>query len=122
MRVWPTVMGSGRQLPADERQARQNRVIQAARDFVEDPHSLHPLNPTWDQQFLDTLEQGRMSDLDSLSNDELSALAGKSTHEVKTWVAAFAPLSAFGPYQLRAATTARFPSGLQASVPLAHSR
>jgi 2,3-dihydroxyphenylpropionate 1,2-dioxygenase len=26
-------------------------------------------------------------------------LAGKSTHEVKTWVAAFAALSAFGPYQ-----------------------
>jgi 2,3-dihydroxyphenylpropionate 1,2-dioxygenase len=84
-------MGSGRQLPADERQARQNRVIQAARVFVEDPYSLHPLNPTWDQQFLDTLEQARMSDLDSLGNDALSALAGKSTHEVKTWVAAFAP-------------------------------
>jgi 2,3-dihydroxyphenylpropionate 1,2-dioxygenase len=99
MRGWPTVMGSGRQLPADERQARQNRVIQAARVFVEDPYSLHPLNPTWDQQFLDTLEQARMSDLDSLGNDALSALAGKSTHEVKTWVAAFAALSAFGPYQ-----------------------
>ena len=29
----------------------------------------------------------------------MSALAGKSTHEVKTWVAAFAALTAFGPYQ-----------------------
>jgi 2,3-dihydroxyphenylpropionate 1,2-dioxygenase len=98
-RMADRLMGSGRQLPADERQARQNRVIQAARDFVEDQHSLHPLNPTWDRQFLDTLEQGRLSDLDALGNDELSALAGKSTHEVKTWVAAFAALAAFGPYQ-----------------------
>ncbi|MCW8277505.1 3-carboxyethylcatechol 2,3-dioxygenase [Pseudomonas sp. PCH199] len=99
VRMADRLMGSGRHLPADERQARQNRVIQAARDFVDDQHSLHPLNPTWDQGFLDTLEQGRLCDLDALGNDELSALAGKSTHEVKTWVAAFAALSAFGPYQ-----------------------
>lgn len=98
-RMADRLMGSGRQLPADERQARQDRVIQAARDFVEDQNSLHPLNPTWDRQFLDTLDQGRLSDLDALGNDELSALAGKSTHEVKTWVAACAALSAFGPYQ-----------------------
>lgn len=98
-RMADRLMGSGRQLPADERQARQDRVIQAARDFVEDQNSLHPLNPTWDRQFLDTLDQGRLSDLDALGNDELSALAGKSTHEVKTWVAASAALSAFGPYQ-----------------------
>jgi 2,3-dihydroxyphenylpropionate 1,2-dioxygenase len=98
-RMADRMMGSGRQLPVDERLARQNRVIQAARDFVEDQNSLHPLNPTWDQGFLDTLEQGRLSDLDALGNDALSALAGKSTHEVKTWVAAFAALSAFGPYQ-----------------------
>lgn len=98
-RMADRLMGSGRHLPADERDARQQRVIQAARDFVEDQNSLHPLNPTWDQQFLDTLEKGCLSDLDALGNDELSALAGKSTHEVKTWVAAFAALRAFGPYQ-----------------------
>ena len=98
-RMADRLLGSGRQLPAVERQARQQRVIQAALDFVEDQNSLHPLNPKWDQQFLDSLEQGRLSDLDSLGNDELSALAGKSTHEVKTWIAAFAALSAFGPYQ-----------------------
>ncbi len=90
--------GSGRHLPADERQARQLRVINAARRFVEDQNSLHPLNPAWDQQFLDILAAGRIGELDGLGNAELSAIAGKSTHEVKTWVAAFAALSAFGPY------------------------
>ncbi|MNQ48018.1 2,3-dihydroxyphenylpropionate/2,3-dihydroxicinnamic acid 1,2-dioxygenase [compost metagenome] len=91
--------GSGRYLPADERDARQQRVISAARRFVEDQDSLHPLNPVWDQGFLDTLANGRLDTLDGQGNAELSAIAGKSTHEVKTWVAAFAALSAFGPYQ-----------------------
>lgn len=90
--------GSGRNLPADEREARTRRVIDAARLFVEDPDSLHPLNPAWDQGFMDTLAGGRLSELDGLGNRELSAIAGKSTHEVKAWVAAFAALSAFGRY------------------------
>ncbi|MDH0339304.1 3-carboxyethylcatechol 2,3-dioxygenase [Metapseudomonas otitidis] len=90
--------GSGRHLPPEEREARQQRVIAAAQRFVEDPHSLHPLNPEWDRQFLDTLADACLYALDDLGNAELSALAGKSTHEVKTWVAAFAALTAFGPY------------------------
>ncbi|WP_114194574.1 3-carboxyethylcatechol 2,3-dioxygenase [Edaphovirga cremea] len=93
------LLGSGRQLPENERQLRQQRVISAARAFVEDQNSLHPLNPVWDNQFMDILSEGRLSELDGLSNEELSQLAGKSTHEVKTWMAAFAALSAFGPYQ-----------------------
>lgn len=97
-RMADRLMGSGRNLPEDEREARQQRVIQAARHFVDDQYSLHPLNPVWDQQFLDALSEERLRELDGLSNAELSALAGKSTHEVKTWVAAFAALSAFGPY------------------------
>ncbi len=93
--------GSGRNLPLHEREARTRRVIEAAHAFVEDQHSLHPLNPEWDQQFMATLSEGRLQDLDAIGNDELSALAGKSTHEVKTWVATFAALSAFGPYRAR---------------------
>jgi 2,3-dihydroxyphenylpropionate 1,2-dioxygenase len=98
-RMADRLLGSGRDLPADERQARQQRVISAAEGFVADQNSLHPLNPEWDNHFLDLLEQRRFAELDGLGNAELSALAGKSTHEVKTWVTAFAALSAFGPYQ-----------------------
>ncbi len=93
------LLGSGRNLPADERDARTQRVISAAHRFVEDQESLHPLNPEWDSYFLDVLEFGQVCELDAQGNDELSALAGKSTHEVKAWVAAFAALSVFGPYQ-----------------------
>ncbi|MBV2132377.1 3-carboxyethylcatechol 2,3-dioxygenase [Pseudomonas sp. MAP12] len=98
-RMADRLLGSGRNLPADEREARQQRVILAAQRFSSDPNSLHPLNPEWDQQFLDMLSEGRLAELDALGNEELSALAGRSTHEVKTWMAAFAALSAFGPYQ-----------------------
>jgi len=98
-RMADRLMGSGRDLPANEREARQQRVISAAEGFVRDQHSLHPLNPAWDNHFLDLLEQQRFGELDGMGNVELSTLAGKSTHEVKTWVAAFAALSAFGDYQ-----------------------
>lgn len=91
--------GSGRHLPADEREARTQRVINAAKTFSQDQHSLHPLNPEWDQYFLSVLEAGDLQALDSVINQELSDRAGKSTHEIKTWVAAFAALSSFGSYQ-----------------------
>lgn len=93
------LLGSGKQLPADERELRQRRVIEAAERFVEDQKTLHPLNPIWDNQFMTLLEQHRLAELDAISNEELSAIAGKSTHEVKTWAAAFATLSAMGNYR-----------------------
>jgi 2,3-dihydroxyphenylpropionate 1,2-dioxygenase len=98
-RMAERLLGGGRNLPPDEREARQQRVIAAARAFVEDPRSLHPLNPEWDRAFMDILSECRFAELDRLSNDDLSRLAGRSTHEVKTLVAAFAALSAFGPYR-----------------------
>lgn len=101
-RMADRLKGSGRNLPADERMARQRRVIAAAELFISDQQSLHPLNPAWDNSFLDLLENGLVSELDGLSNADLSAIAGKSTHEVKTWIAAFAALSAFGPYETQA--------------------
>lgn len=99
-RMADRLMGSGRNLPPEERQARQDRVIRAARDFVQDQASLHPLNPEFDRHFLQLLSQGRMAELDAMGNQELSELAGKSTHEVKAWVAAAAALSVFGSYQV----------------------
>ncbi len=86
------------QLPPDERERRQQRVISAARRFTEDPHSLYPLNPVWDNRFRRACwSRAAEANWTRSGNDELSAMAGKSTHEIKTWVAAFAALSAFVP-------------------------
>ncbi len=91
--------GSGRHLPAEEREARTQRVITAARNFTVDQNVLHPLNPRWDQSFMYDLASGQIEKLDAMKNSDLSEIAGKSTHEVKTWVAAFAALSTYGSYQ-----------------------
>lgn len=93
------MLGSGRDLPAEEREARTNRVIEAARRFTEDQSTLHPLNPEWDQWFLDLLAENRTPELDCVGNQEVSEKAGKSAHEVKTWVAAAAAMAAIGPYR-----------------------
>ncbi|WP_159980570.1 MULTISPECIES: 3-carboxyethylcatechol 2,3-dioxygenase [unclassified Novosphingobium] len=92
------LLGGGRNLSPEARAARTDRVINAARAFVEDQTSLHPINPAWDNGFLDILAGQKMTELDMLGNDMLSAIAGRSAHEVKTWAAAFAALSRFGPH------------------------
>ncbi|HLV77663.1 MAG TPA: 3-carboxyethylcatechol 2,3-dioxygenase [Marinobacter sp.] len=92
------LLGSGRELPAAERELRTTRVIEAARKFVEDQNSLRPLNPEWDQWFLELVASGKLAELDSVPNQEVSEKAGKSTHEVKNWVAAAAAMAAFGNY------------------------
>jgi 2,3-dihydroxyphenylpropionate 1,2-dioxygenase len=91
--------GAGYTLSPDDRAARTHRTIAAGKAFVEDQNSLHPLNPAWDNGFLDMLETQTYEQLDRVSNDLISKVAGRSTHEVKAWLAAFAALSAFGPYR-----------------------
>jgi 2,3-dihydroxyphenylpropionate 1,2-dioxygenase len=93
------MLGSGRNLPDNERKARTQRVIDAAHRFVDDQNTLHPLNPQWDKWFLNLLATGQLNELDTVSNQEVSDKAGKSTHEVKNWVAAAAAMTAFGKYQ-----------------------
>ena len=91
--------GAGYCLSPQERAMRTDRTIAAGKAFAADQSTLHPLNPAWDTGFLDLLEGGTFAQLDSLPNGALSAIAGRSTHEVKAWVAAFAALSLYGPYR-----------------------
>jgi len=98
-RIQERLLGSGRNLPTEERQARTQRVIDAAHRFVDNQNTLHPLNPEWDQWFLERIATGDLMSLDNVSNQDVSEKAGKSTHEVKNWVAAAAAMAAFGPYQ-----------------------
>lgn len=91
--------GAGRNLSPEDRAARTNRTINAARAFVEDQNSLCPLNPEWDNGFLDLLSSRNFAALDQVDNATVSRLAGRSTHEVKCWMAAFAALSSYGPYR-----------------------
>lgn len=89
----------GAPMTTDQRMARQNAVMAAAHDFAHGESPLQPLNPDWDNAFLDLLDTNRIADVDTWDNAWIAGQAGNSAHEVRTWVAAFAALAAAGPYQ-----------------------
>ena len=89
----------GRPMTAEQRMARQTAVTEAAKVFAGGGGALRPLNPAWDQRFLDIVDGGHLAELDRWSNSFISTEGGNSAHEIRTWVAAFAALAAAGPYR-----------------------
>ena len=89
---------AGRNPSVESRMARQARTVAAAQAFVSGDSRLHPLNPEWDRAFLAQLAAGDLATFDEMSNDAISRDGGKSAHEIRAWVAAFAALQTSGPY------------------------
>lgn len=89
---------AGRNPSAEARAARQARTIAAAQAFAAGDSRLHPLNPQWDRAFLALLARGELTALDGMTNDAITRDGGKSAHEIRTWVAAFGALAAYGRY------------------------
>jgi 2,3-dihydroxyphenylpropionate 1,2-dioxygenase len=92
--------GGGRNLPPEARQTRQDRTLKAGEDFVAGKGNLRQLNDDWDRAFLAILQSGRLEAFDSFTDDDVTRLAGRAAHEVRTWVAAFAAQSVAGPYRM----------------------
>jgi 2,3-dihydroxyphenylpropionate 1,2-dioxygenase len=92
----------GQPMTSEQRLARQTAVMDAARSFANGKSELQPLNPAWDQRFLDILDRGELDELDKWSNSFIAQEGGNSAHEIRTWVAAFAALASVGPYQTAA--------------------
>jgi 2,3-dihydroxyphenylpropionate 1,2-dioxygenase len=95
------LMGEGGPLTPEARDARQQRVIAAARDFAAGTATIQDLAPEWDRELLDILAAGDLTPLDAWSPDEMTRIAGNSAHEVRTWIAGYAALGAAGPYTVR---------------------
>lgn len=89
----------GAPMSAEQRQARQVAVMDAAHAFAHGESPLQPLNPDWDKSFLELIDQNRLSDLDAWTNSWIEQQAGHSAHEIRTWVAAFAAMGAHGRYR-----------------------
>jgi 2,3-dihydroxyphenylpropionate 1,2-dioxygenase len=89
---------AGRNPSAESRAARQARTVAAAQSFAAGNSRLHPLNPEWDRAFLDLLAAGDLTAVDGMTDDAITRDAGKSAHEIRTWIAAFGALAAYGPY------------------------
>ncbi len=88
--------------PTAEQRARgEERVLQAGRDYAAGSTAMIPINPTWDNEFLDILDGGALSELDAWTVESMGAEGGGSAHEVRTWLAGYASLGAYGDYAVR---------------------
>ncbi len=96
-RVRATLLDGRHPTPA-ARAAREKRVIDAARDFAAGRADIRDLNPEWDAEFLRRCREGKVAAFDDYDVEEMTRVAGNSSHEVRTWVAAFSALSAAGDY------------------------
>ncbi|KMS91455.1 MULTISPECIES: 3-carboxyethylcatechol 2,3-dioxygenase [Prauserella] len=95
------LLGDGGPLSPDARAARQQRVIDAAREFAAGTATIQDLAPEWDKELLRILASGDLSPLDAWTPEEMTRTAGNSSHEVRTWIAAYAALGAAGPYAVQ---------------------
>ncbi len=82
------------------RALRESRVMEAGRLAAVGQGPCLPLNEAWDRRFLDHLRTADWPALTRLDTDEVRATAGRGANEVLAWVAAFAALSASGPYEV----------------------
>ncbi|MGE3663905.1 MAG: 3-carboxyethylcatechol 2,3-dioxygenase [Pseudonocardia sp.] len=91
---------SGRHPTPEARAARQQRVVDAARRFAAGAGNLRPLNPEWDNTFLDQLAANDLDAIDRYTDASIAEQGGNSAQEIRTWVAAYAALSAMGRYRM----------------------
>ncbi|WP_203337540.1 3-carboxyethylcatechol 2,3-dioxygenase [Nocardioides limicola] len=84
----------------EARVARQQRVIDAARDFAAGTATIQDLAPEWDQELMRILASGDLTPLDAWRPEEMTRIAGNSSHEVRTWIAGYAALGAAGEYSV----------------------
>lgn len=91
----------GRDITPEGRARVEARTIAAAVAFAKDEADfMQPLNSAWDNEFMDILASGQMEKIDAWSNEFFVQQAGNSSHEVRTWLAAYAALGEQGPYEV----------------------
>lgn len=78
--------------------ARQRRVLSAAEQLVAGHGPSLPPDREWDRTILDLLIHQRLENADFFSDSWLRK-GGSGGHEIRTWIAAFAALSACGAYR-----------------------
>ena len=89
-----------RQTPSQEElDARESRVIRAARDLVIGKGPCLPPSEQWDRDFLSTFMSGKLDTFDQMSDAEIDRVAGFGAHEVRTWVAAAAAARKIGQFE-----------------------
>jgi 2,3-dihydroxyphenylpropionate 1,2-dioxygenase len=80
----------------EELDARESRVVKAARYLVVGQGPCLPPSEQWDRDFLATFLGSRHEDFDRMTDAEIDRVAGFGAHEVRTWVAAAAAARKIG--------------------------
>ena len=89
---------SGVPRTAEEKLLHEQRAEQAGHEAALGRGPCRPLNPEWDQAFLEAIQRGDLASFDAYTDVDVIAKAGRSANEILTWVAAFAALSAAGSF------------------------
>lgn len=71
-----------------ERDAKTQRVMAAGLALAAGDSSIKPLAPDWDARWMQALQDGDLQALATQSEASISAQAGRSAHESKTWLIA----------------------------------
>lgn len=73
-----------------EREAKTQRVMAAGLALAGGDSSMKPINPQWDQRWMDALADGTaaLDALCAMSEDSIEREAGLSAHESKSWLVA----------------------------------
>jgi 2,3-dihydroxyphenylpropionate 1,2-dioxygenase len=92
----------GQHLPVSTtaRAAREERVRSTARAFAEGTADIADLAPEWDRELMRMLAARELTGFDHWDPDEMTRVAGNSSHEVRSWVTAFAALAQYGTYEV----------------------
>jgi 2,3-dihydroxyphenylpropionate 1,2-dioxygenase len=80
----------------EELDAREGRVVKAARDLVIGKGPCLPPSEQWDREFLAMFLGPNLQDFDRMADTEIDRVAGFGAHEVRTWVAAAAAARKIG--------------------------
>jgi len=91
---------NGRNPTSAARAEREERVRAAARAFAKGEAVIKDLNPSWDKAFMDVCISGKTTEFDRYQAQDMTRVAGNSSHEVRTWVAAYSALGVNGTYRV----------------------
>ena len=85
---------AGGVLSREARAAREQRVLEAGQALAAGTATVQPLNPQWDAEVMRVLAAAEFDVVDSWTPEGFVEDAGHSSHEVRTWIAAYAALAA----------------------------
>jgi 2,3-dihydroxyphenylpropionate 1,2-dioxygenase len=83
----------------EQRQAREEMILKAANEKAAGSDKYKDVNIAWDKEILGVLSSGDLTQADNWRNDWMVAQGGSGAQEMRTWLAAWAAMSAAGQYE-----------------------